>query len=285
MRNSHSESSELAQRVILERLAAPADSLLPLPRVLVVLAHPDDEVLALGSRLERYRESRLLCVTDGAPRDGEDAQAHGFTNLEAYREARREELTKALAQAGLPPDASRSLAIPDKEAAFHLAALTEAVAREIAEFQPEAVLTHPYEGGHPDHDSCAFAVHAAVSLSPRGTAPVLVEAPSYHADPRGIVIGQFLLHTQSPQAVIRELSETEQERKHARLACFVSQRDMLAQFPVTQEQFRIAPQYDFTAAPHDGLLLYESWGFLTGERFRDAAQAALQTLQLAPYAA
>ena len=55
----------------------------------------------MGGRLERLSESRFLCVTDGVPRDGRDAQAHGFASLEEYRVARREELNAAFASAGL----------------------------------------------------------------------------------------------------------------------------------------------------------------------------------------
>ncbi|HLI77367.1 MAG TPA: PIG-L family deacetylase, partial [Acidobacteriaceae bacterium] len=150
----------------LERAVAPSGSSLPLPRLLVVLAHPDDEVLALGGRLERLASSRLLTITDGAPKDGSDARQHGFPTLEAYREARRDELGKALAHAGLGLGVTPVFGgqVPDQAASFHLVALARGIASAIEDFKPEVVLTHPYEGGHPDHDACAFAVHAAVRM-------------------------------------------------------------------------------------------------------------------------
>ena len=269
---------------MLARVAAPNDAPLPLPQALVVFAHPDDEVLALGARLERYRESVLVCVTDGAPADGKDARSHGFATLEHYRKARRQELENALALAGLPAGNAQSLlleegtqAVQDKTAMFHLPALARAVAQQMERLSPEAVLTHPYEGGHPDHDSCAFAVHMAVRLLSPSQAPIIIEAPSYHAGEHGMVTGRFM-PPETPM-IVRELSSEEQARKRARLACFRSQQSILANFGVAQESFRLAPAYDFTQPPHSGPLLYEGFGWnITGAAFRRLAGEAVASL-------
>ncbi len=276
---------------VLDRLAAPAESHLSLPRLLVIFAHPDDEVLAAGGRLERFRESRLLCVTDGAPENGADSRAHGFATLQAYRDARRAELAAALRLGGLPEGCAEPLrldrsggtpaGVADQRAVFHLRALTTAVAREIELYRPEAVLTHPCEGGHPDHDSCAFAVHIAVRLV-RGTPPpTILEAPFYHAGANGMETGSFLGdgEASSVDLTLRrvcELSPVERARKRERLDCFVTQRETLAQFGIEREQFRVAPLYDFCRPPHPGRLLYENfaWG-ATGEQFRALAASAL----------
>jgi N-acetylglucosamine malate deacetylase 2 len=270
-------------------------------RVLAIFAHPDDEVLALGARLGRFNQSQFLCVTDGAPENGVDARAHGFTSVAAYRAARRLELEHALKLAGVPTCCARPLLIEesggsytmvaDQAAAFHLVGIVRQIARAISEFCPEAILTHPYEGGHPDHDSCAFAVHAAVRMLGRADAIPVVEAPFYHAGPTGTEVGTFLpeidesfngsstLRTNA--SIICTLSPEEQRRKRALLDCFVSQRETLAPFGIEQEQFRLAPDYDFTHTPHAGRLLYENydWG-LTGARFCQLARAALDTLEI-----
>ena len=283
--------------VLPDFLTAPSGSALPLPRLLVILAHPDDEVLALGGRMDRLRASRLLCVTDGAPASGTDVAAHGFTSREQYRDARRAELRTALSLAGLPAICAATLTIgpaspqqpstvADQSAAFHLLPLAYAIRREIEEFRPDAILTHPYEGGHPDHDSTAFAVHAALRL-PGACTPLLIEAPSYHArsvqhpGEHGIQTGRFPAPPapQTPETHY-DLSPDEQARKTALLGCFRSQRETLAQFSTATECFRPAPAYDFTQPPHPGTLFYEQfeWG-MTGSRFRELVRLALSDLE------
>ena len=54
-----------------------------------------------GGRLENLALSQFLSMTDGAPRNGEDAQAHGFLGTGKYRVARRREKLAAFALAGL----------------------------------------------------------------------------------------------------------------------------------------------------------------------------------------
>jgi LmbE family N-acetylglucosaminyl deacetylase len=267
------------------RISAPASSNLPLPRALLVLAHPDDETIAVGARLERFCESRLICVTNGAPRDGRDALANGFSSTDDYSSARYLELEAALLHAGLMPErilrrlklGAGARHIADQDAAWRLDELTVAVAAQVENFQPEVVLTHPYEGGHPDHDACAFAVRAAIQLV--GSLCDIVEAPFYRAGQAGIETGKFLPGTTA--IVMRPLSATEKKNKQERLARFVTQAETLRQFATDVEQYRIAPCYDFTQQPHPGTLYYENfpWG-ITGAKFRELAAATLKALHI-----
>ena len=280
---------------ILARVAAPAESLLPSPKLLIVLAHPDDEVVALGARLERSSRSHLLTVTDGAPVDGADAIHHGFASLEEYRTARQAELRRALADAGLAERVVGNyewlgfFPVADQTVCLHLAQLTRVIASVVEAFKPEAVLTHPFEGGHPDHDGCAFAVHTAMKMLKRKQAssnekrePLIIEAPFYFAGEDGSMrTSDFLRGWPSALTIVCELLPEEQSRKRTRLACFESQAETLAQFGVERELFRLAPAYDFSQPPHTGQLFYErfSWG-MTGKRFQALVEAARGELGL-----
>lgn len=259
-------------------------------RVLVVAAHPDDESVGLGTRLPRLNEAwdvTLAYATNGSPRNGVDAARWGM-DRPTYAAARRRELEAALRLAGVATDHVRWLGCTDQEGWLHLGALTGLVAALLAEMRPEVVITHPYEGGHPDHDAAAFAVHAACAAARRSgrEAPAIVEMTSYHMGSRGIEAGMFLPARSEDRADgapgepaaegAVALSPQERAFKRRLFDCFATQRETLAYFPVEVERLRPAPRYDFTRAPHDGPLFYESqnWG-ATGEAFRRRAAAAM----------
>jgi N-acetylglucosamine malate deacetylase 2 len=253
------------------------------PSVLIVAAHPDDEVIGASTLLMRIPELRLLHVTDGAPRDLRDAQAAGFAGWQDYAQARDTELAAALALAGIAADRAQVLDTPDQGASFRLAGLAETLATRCAALRPEVVVTHPYEGGHPDHDACAFAVHAACALLARRGSPVpaIVEMTSYHAGPGGLVTSTFLERPGLEGATLT-LDPAERSAKRRMVACFTTQQQVLAAFPIEVERFRLAPAYDFTRPPHAGRLFYENfeWG-VDGARWRSLAHEALAALGLA----
>lgn len=244
---------------------------------LIVAAHSDDEVIGAGSRMPRLACSRFVHVTDGAPRNMEDARAHGFTSWEAYAQARRQEFIRALDLAGISARQAIELGYPDQESSFHLVELAQDLHQLILDLKPEFLLTHPYEGGHPDHDSTSFAVHSACRLlaEQRQPVPVILEFSSYHQGPDGIQAGEFLEFSPTQQSVL--LSSQEKEMKRRMLSCFVTQQQVLNWFTLETERFRLAPPPLFSAAPHPGTLYYEQypWG-MDGARWRNlAAQAQI----------
>jgi len=144
------------------RPSAPPVTLLPPPKALIVGAHPDDEVIGAGILMTQLFEANLVQVTDGAPRNGKFAKALGLSGWEEYARVRREETERALAVAPTHVASINNIGIADQEAAYHLDFIT----RKMVELLPghEVVITHAYEGGHPDHDSTALAVHAACRI-------------------------------------------------------------------------------------------------------------------------
>ena len=236
-------------------------------RVALVVAHPDDETIAVGGSVQLLPDLLLIHVTDGAPRALADAAAAGFDTPEAYAAARRGELMAALQLAGVTPK-MLELGIADQDASIGLPRLARELSRIFSAHNAEVVLTHAYEGGHPDHDATAFAVHAAA-----GCRPVL-EFAGYHAAASGeLLTGRFL---PGPEPVVVALTPAEQAQKRAMLGCFRTQAKILGAFGTTEERFRPAPAYDFTKPPLPGRLNYEHWGWsMTGARWRELAREAL----------
>jgi LmbE family N-acetylglucosaminyl deacetylase len=234
-------------------------------RVVIVAAHPDDEVIGAGAILAYLRDVYIIHTTDGSPRDLSDALRSGFATREEYAEARRRELGCALSLAGIPGQKAIPLGFTDKETMHQLPELCRALAEAIARLKPDIVLTQPYEGGHPDHDSTAFAVHRCFPNSRR-----LFEMTSYHSQDGALITGSFL--PGGEPGTVREFTQDDKLRKARMLACFRSQAAVLQYFPLLTERFRRAPRYDFTQPPHAGPLHYERlpWG-ITGQEWRKLA--------------
>jgi LmbE family N-acetylglucosaminyl deacetylase len=250
-------------------------------RVMIVVAHPDDETIGMGAQLCRFHDGFLLQVTDGAPRDGHDVETHGYANIADYAFARRVELHAALGAGGAGGIRTEIFGIPDQQACLNLVPLTKRILRLVLQKAPKVIFVQPYEGGHPDHDAVAFAVRAASRLiaTDGRSPPATIEMTAYHAEGPTLATGTFL-PAERPITTIA-LGSADRLRKRRMIDCFTSQRDLLAVFATKVERFREVPDYDFLQPPHSGELHYErlGWG-ITGEFWRRNAQGALEALGL-----
>jgi LmbE family N-acetylglucosaminyl deacetylase len=149
-------------------------------RVVVLAAHPDDEVLGVGGLLRRLTAScEIHCVwaTDG------EASHPGSTAVRPAELAavRRAESARALERLGVQVETSVHLGLPDSGLADRVGDLTDAFGRRVRD--GDVVLAPWRDDGHPDHD----AVGAAAARLPSVT---LIEYPiwMWHwaspADPR-----------------------------------------------------------------------------------------------------
>lgn len=246
-------------------------------RMVLVFAHPDDETLACGALLPRLEDVSIVHVTDGAPRNGEDARRFGFAGPAEYASARDAELRAAMRIAGVPEDRLFGLGVPDQGTPFALADVARRLVPILAE--ADVVITHSYEGGHPDHEAVCFAVHAARALlASDGSPPIMVDVPLYRLGPEGGWLHQSF---GEDGATVLRLTEDERERKRRMLAAYASQAGTLGPFGVADEPYRAAPSYDFGVLPYGGGLLYEreNWG-LTGARWLELAAEASRDLGL-----
>jgi LmbE family N-acetylglucosaminyl deacetylase len=250
--------------------------------VALVVAHPDDEIYGPGIVLGSLRRLTLVHVTDGAPRDMEDARRAGCSSWQEYAAVRRRELADALRAAAVTPVVHRFYDFPDKQAHENLVALTRLLEQEL--LGKTAAFTHPYEGGHPDHDACAFAVQCACELLARAgeAAPLRIEFASYHQRQGGsFVAAQFWTDARADEVVLA-LTPEERARKRAALDCFVTQRYLLSKLHPEAERLRIAPRYEFTGPPPPGRAHYDRLGWaVTSQVWREQARAALAALGLA----
>lgn len=266
----------------LDLLGAPGREPIDCSHVIAVFAHPDDETIAIGGQLRRLSGIRVLHVTDGAPANMADAQAHGFADCKTYATARRRELEAAVGRAGVPPEALLRLDVADQAAARAMPMIARKLSDLFRDHAITVVITHAFEGGHPDHDATAFAVHAACALlEGEGLAgPEIIECPFYHVRGSQWLCQQFA-RADGPEYVI-ELDGESARQKRQMLSAYATQQGTLARFRDNMvERFRRAPRYDFARLPNGGELLYEGfdWG-LDGRAWLGLAEEARRELGL-----
>lgn len=228
----------------------------------MLVAHPDDEVIAFGALMQRMKKAVVIYATDGAPRDAYFWQDYG--SREAYAEVRRQEARRALAivNAEVVFLADRvEGGIADQELFRRLPQAARALHEVIAELSPDCLLTLAYEGGHPDHDACCFL---SSQLGRERRIPVW-ESPLYHRNSNGSGAVQTF-----PQPTGKEIDlkiEGEPLRKKLEMFhVYQSQKLVLDGFRPHLEQFRPILEYDFTRRPFPWKLNYELWEWkMTGD--------------------
>lgn len=136
--------------------------------LLVVAAHPDDEVLgAFGSMRDAAR--RGIPVTVVVATDGEGSHPGSPTlTPEALATQRRDEQEAALADIG--PRIIR-LGLPDGAVRAHRRELVRAIAPLVARLPDDALVLAPWaRDGHPDHEAVGDAVAAVAREAGRDAA-------------------------------------------------------------------------------------------------------------------
>lgn len=232
-------------------------------RVLVLVAHADDESVGFGALLLRMREAVVVIATDGAPRD--EYFWRPFRSRENYREVRRDEARRAMGMAGvreLVMLADQDSRLEDQRLFLNLVPAYGLLKKLVERMRPESIATLAYEGGHPDHDSCSLL---GARLGERYGVPVW-EAPLYHwgyqQPGNGGVEGElrvqeFLWKTGCEAEL--EVGAAELDRKRLMCEQYASQGNFLRTFDARRELVRPQLNYDYKLPPHQGQTNYERW--------------------------
>lgn len=212
-------------------------------KVLLLVAHPDDESIACGGLLQRAGESLVIFAVDGAP------PHYGFEkrfgSLPNYSAARFREASRALSY--LPRCSSRRLIrhggtwFADQHLFQDLPEAFSSLAAQTRQFQPGLLVSHAFEGGHLDHDAChvlARTLACAFHLAH-------LEFPLYWRTEQGRDVFQQFRDLQ-PGEFALQLSPAELFLKQKMLAEYRTQKDLTSVFRVQTERFRPVSESDFS---------------------------------------
>ncbi len=221
----------------------------PVPgRHVVVVAHPDDEVISFGGALCCLEDVVIVQLTEDTPeREAERAAAQvagGWSIPVIFGGSRFRHAHD---------DAAMLLRLVDS-----------------ATVGADVVWTHPYEGGHLDHDTAAWLVQTVCGSD--GTRRM--EFASYHMGvAKAQVFGNFWPPVDAPP-----MDDGRFHRKLAAIAAYRSQAHILRKFlHPAREPYRVAPVYDFTQAPPVPRSRWDAKGYLpTTAAWRDAIAAVGQ---------
>ena len=122
-------------------------------RVLIIAAHPDDEVLGMGGTIAKYAaagaEIALLIVTDGS-----SSQYQGSDDLAAIIERKKQETQACASVLGIGSVYYGGLPDMRLDVTPHIQ-INAAIEKVVAEFAPNIVYTHFYGDVNKDHQ-CVY---------------------------------------------------------------------------------------------------------------------------------
>jgi N-acetyl-1-D-myo-inositol-2-amino-2-deoxy-alpha-D-glucopyranoside deacetylase len=176
-------------------------------KLLVVLAHPDDETFGMGGTLALYArrgvDVHLICATRGEVGEMDSRYMHGFASAGERREAELRCAAENLGLKGVIFLDYRDSGMPGSPDNAHPQALAaqpvEKVATEIVqhirEIRPQVVITFDSIGGyrHPDHIAMhlatvqAFHLAGETAFHPNGHEPYSPQKLYFHTIPNTVL--------------------------------------------------------------------------------------------------
>ena len=232
-------------------------------RILILVPHPDDEIVACAATIARAREAGAqvfaLYLTHGCiARDTMWAwERNKYDTVVANRRAEGEVVAAYL---GITPVGWSSR--PARYLWQELATVDAEVAKAVRTHNIDQLWVPAYEGGNPDHDG----LNALAQLYIRGghhglPALSVLEFTEYNFAGRKAQSQSFPVPNGTETVLV--LNADEQRMKRDALALYASEQMNLGYVDVAREAFRpLAATYDYSKPPHEGKLWYARFNWV-----------------------
>jgi LmbE family N-acetylglucosaminyl deacetylase len=218
-------------------------------RILLLVPHPDDEVVACAVAMRRARSQGTqffaAYLTTGLP-SPTTAWSWQRARYQERIERRRREALAAAADLGIEPLGFDD--VPSRELKAHLDEARGRIARHLREVSADQIWTPAYEGGHQDHDVTNYLA----SLFRKQLS--VLEFSEYNAA-RGVLSNR--LPSETGQETVLWLTGAESAWKKGLTAIYRSERRNLGHVRFVREVHRPLARHDYGRPPHPGRLFYQ----------------------------
>ena len=219
-------------------------------RLLVLVPHPDDEVVGVCAGITRARANGSSVfgayLTNGVP--AKELHWPWQRSEVAVRVQRRWRESETVAAAlGIVPAWRQDT--PTRTLKSFIKQTIAAIREVINRYNVDTIWTPAYEGGHQDHDTANF-------IASRFSSQVRVWEFSEYNFACGKVRKQQFPH-ETGHEIVLTLDEREQSFKHRMYAVYASEQGTLRHMGLRTESFRPLKTYDYTRRPHAGRLYYQ----------------------------
>ena len=223
-------------------------------RILILVPHPDDEVVACGASIGRAQQEGAkifaLYLTNGCIAR-ETLWPWQQKNYDKYVARRRAEGEKNAVFHGLTPVGWSPR--PARHLWRNLDAVWRDVQDAVASHQIDQLWVPAFEGGNADHDALnALAAHWRSERKAEDNS--VLEFAEYNFLNGKAHSQEFPFPNGNEQCI--NLTVDEKKKKREALALYESERKNLNYVKIDQECYRPLAKYDYSRPPHSGILWY-----------------------------
>ena len=219
-------------------------------RVLLLIPHPDDEVVGAAAAIARLRraggEAFGVYLTSGVPASA-GSWFGGRYKYDKSVARRWQEASNVAGALGLSMAGRQT--IPSRHLKLHLEGSLRWVRSQADALRPDRIWVPAYEGGHQDHDVANF-----IGGQLKADFDVWEFSEYNYAERR--VQGQRFIRPNGTESILT-LDESEIEAKRQNLLRYRSEQKNLGYVSFRRETFRPLADYDYTQRPHEGPCFYE----------------------------